>query len=250
MSIGSKGILAATLLAAAAAPTMAGFTALNNGPEQSLFSIITAEYGAPQAISNAQFNAGAIQSFLTEDGYSFVRLHDNGFANGPTNLHNAYTVASQTTDRRLSDGISQVKFLVKHAGYTNHLGWTENGASAVTGYDYIIGSSGSESETLSADFQLSLHVNGENGGTTYFGSDYAVNGNQDQFVTWYVEGNGRKFWLVAAEDIGINNGGDGDYNDWVGELSVIPLPPAAWAGLSTLAGVGLIGFIRRRRQLA
>lgn len=33
-------------------------------------------------------------------------------------------------------------------------------------------------------------------------------------------------------------------------LTVIPLPPAAWAGLSTLAGVGFIGFIRRRRMQA
>ena len=33
-------------------------------------------------------------------------------------------------------------------------------------------------------------------------------------------------------------------------LSVIPLPPAAWAGLSTMAGIAGIGFIRRRRQLA
>jgi len=34
------------------------------------------------------------------------------------------------------------------------------------------------------------------------------------------------------------------------ELATIPLPPAAWAGLSTLAGIGLIGMIRRRRQTA
>jgi len=33
-------------------------------------------------------------------------------------------------------------------------------------------------------------------------------------------------------------------------LTVIPLPPAAWAGLSTLAGVGLIGFVRRRKNAA
>jgi len=31
---------------------------------------------------------------------------------------------------------------------------------------------------------------------------------------------------------------------------VVPLPPAAWAGLSTMAGIAGIGFIRRRRQLA
>lgn len=33
-------------------------------------------------------------------------------------------------------------------------------------------------------------------------------------------------------------------------VATIPLPPAAWAGLSTLAGVGLVGYVRRRRQLA
>lgn len=31
---------------------------------------------------------------------------------------------------------------------------------------------------------------------------------------------------------------------------LIPLPPAAWAGLSTLAAVGFVGFIRRRRMTA
>ncbi len=31
-------------------------------------------------------------------------------------------------------------------------------------------------------------------------------------------------------------------------LVLIPLPPAAWAGLSTMAGIGLIGLVRRRRN--
>lgn len=31
-------------------------------------------------------------------------------------------------------------------------------------------------------------------------------------------------------------------------VTVIPLPPAAWAGLSTLAGAGFIGFVRRRQH--
>ena len=33
-------------------------------------------------------------------------------------------------------------------------------------------------------------------------------------------------------------------------VTVVPLPPAAWAGLSTLAGIGCIGVIRRRRMQA
>lgn len=34
------------------------------------------------------------------------------------------------------------------------------------------------------------------------------------------------------------------------QLTIIPLPPAAWAGLSTLAGVGFVGYIRRRKNSA
>jgi len=34
------------------------------------------------------------------------------------------------------------------------------------------------------------------------------------------------------------------------QLTLIPLPPAAWAGLSTLAGVGFVGYIRRRKNTA
>lgn len=37
---------------------------------------------------------------------------------------------------------------------------------------------------------------------------------------------------------------------WDNLVTTIPLPPAAWAGLSTLAGVGFVGFIRRRRMQA
>ncbi len=33
------------------------------------------------------------------------------------------------------------------------------------------------------------------------------------------------------------------------QLTLVPLPPAGWAGLSTLAGAGLVGYIRRRKQL-
>jgi hypothetical protein len=34
------------------------------------------------------------------------------------------------------------------------------------------------------------------------------------------------------------------------QLTIIPLPPAAWAGLGSLAGVMAIGYVRRRKQLS
>jgi len=244
MGIRFRTTLAATILAAAAAPAMAGFTQFNNGPETSIYSIVTSNYGLP-SITNVAFNSGATQSF-TAGVYSFVRLHDDTHAT-PTDLHTAYTNTTLTTDARFADGSASVQFLVKHAGNTNRLGYsTATGAVNTPNYVDIIGSSGSATTTLTSNFQLALNVNGAN--SQYWGSDNAHNpGARDHFVTWYVEGNGRKFWFLAVEDLDL---GDADYNDWVGELTVIPLPPAAWAGLSTLAGVGLIGFVRRRKNAA
>jgi hypothetical protein len=63
-------------------------------------------------------------------------------------------------------------------------------------------------------------------------------------------------WTVTGSVSGFRESGLGDENgvafDIFGQtmMAVVPLPPAAWAGLSTLAGIGLIGMIRRRRQTA
>ena len=49
------------------------------------------------------------------------------------------------------------------------------------------------------------------------------------------------------------SGTDGNYTysgEHQDQLTLIPLPPAAWAGLSTLAGVGFVGYIRRRKNTA
>ncbi len=42
--------------------------------------------------------------------------------------------------------------------------------------------------------------------------------------------------------------GDASQSDSFVATTLVPLPPAAWAGLSTLAGVGLVGLIRRRKN--
>jgi len=227
-----------TAAIAAASPALAGFTPIQTSGEPSLNVIFAANYGA---LSGGDMNSA---SFTTALGYTFTRVHDFGFAAGPTDLHDVY--AGGTTDARLKDGTAQIKFLVKHAGNTNRIGWTNQvGAPTGAGYTDIIGSSGNTQTTLSSNFQLVMNVNGT--GSNYWGGDHLAGGGNDHFVTWSVTGNGRHFWVIGVEDLNL---GDADYNDWVGELAVIPLPPAAWAGLSTLAGVGMIGFVRRRRHLA
>ena len=224
--------------ALAAAPAMAGYTTIQTSGEPSLNAIFASHYGA---LSGGDMNSAG---FTTALGYTFTRVHDYGVGAGPTNLH--FTYAGATSDARLQDGTAQISFLVKHAGNNNRIGWTnQTGAPTGAGYTDIIGSTGNAATTLSSNFQLVMNVNGAN--SQYWGSDDLANGGQDHFVTWFVQGNGRKFWVIGAEDLNL---GDADYNDWVAELSVVPLPPAAWAGLSTLAGVAGVGYIRRRRQIA
>ncbi len=253
MNFRKSGLVAAALVGAVGSAAMAGsYTVISTSGEPSLYSIVTSNYGTP-SVSQANFNSGLSggNAFTTTGGYSFTRLFDYGTANDatPTNLHTAYS--GSTSDQRFSDGIATVNFLVKYAGYNNRFGWSNaSGAGSVNNGNYndllgsVVGSS--TSATLSSNFQLALKVDG---GGTYRGSQSGAGGNQDNFVTWQVThaGSGRTFWFVAIEDLDL---GDRDYNDWVGEITMVPLPAAAWAGLSTLGGVGLVGFVRRRRLRA
>lgn len=62
------------------------------------------------------------------------------------------------------------------------------------------------------------------------------------------DGNVLSFRALAANPH--NSDGSTARGQAMGEflLTVVPLPPAAWGGMSTLAAVGGIGLIRRRRQ--
>ncbi len=232
-----RNALLITAAVAAASPAMAGYTPIQVSGEPSLNVIFAANYGA---LSGGDMNS---PGFTTALGYTFTRVMDFGTSgSGPTNLHNVYD--GTTSDARLQDGTAEIKFLVKHAGNTNRIGWTNQvGNPTGASYNDVIGSSGDAATTLSSNFQLVMNVNGS--GSQFWGSDQLAGGGNDHFVTWFVQGNGRKFWVIGSEDLNL---GDADYNDWVGELSVVPLPPAAWAGLSTLAGVAGIGYVRRRKN--
>lgn len=250
---------AAAVVLAAAGSAQAGYTAISPGSEASLVSIFNSTYGGSLidstttlALDMAGLSAGHAFSNGT---YTFTRVNDNG-GTAPTDLHSAYTGASTTIDTRFMDGSTAVTFTTKYAGYNNRLGWsnstgaiTEVGSGMATQYNDIIGTSGSETVTLSSNFQLVLNVGAGAGdelgdGVGHWGADTDI-GAGDHFVTWYVTSASRNFWVVAVEDLNL---GDSDYNDWVGELQVVPLPAGAWAGISSLVGVAGLGYIRRRRM--
>lgn len=243
-------VAAAAVVLAAAGSAQAGYTPINTSSEPNLTSIFTTTYGSltntttSNPLTQAELSAGA--SFTSSLGYSFTRVHDNGYGT-PTDLHSNYsTLGTPTTDERFSDGTTQVSFTVKYAGLSNHFGYSDTTGSVTSGnYTDIIGNSGSATVTLSSNFQFALDIG--NGHSSFWGSDTGQNTDSyDHFVTWYVQGNGRSFWVIGVEDLS-HSSSDLDYNDWVGEVQVVPLPPGAWAGISSLAGVAGVGLIRRRR---
>ena len=59
-------------------------------------------------------------------------------------------------------------------------------------------------------------------------------------------GNGSYHAAVHMQGLGAN----GTDSGWLGDAAVVPLPAAAWMGMSLLGGVGGVGFFRRRQQRA
>lgn len=85
-----------------------------------------------------------------------------------------------------------------------------------------------------------------------FSSLAADNGGADQLITYQITGgkqNGLSTYLLFWEDVS-DTTSDRDFNDLVvliqsagtngGRPTGVPLPPAAWTGLATLAGGGLL----------
>lgn len=239
---------AAMLVLAAAGSAQAGYTAISttggDGAGTDLYSIFETNYGSGSG--SAGFYAGAVTTF---DGYTFTRVNDTG-GSTPTDIHSL--VAPATNDDRFMDGTTDVTFTVKYAGNSNTLGWADQtgGVTAIGAGNFtsILGDTtpgASTTVTLSSDFQLALRSSG-----TYWGSNTATNtDSSDHLVTWFVTGVGRPFFVIAWEDI-TTGSSDHDYQDWVGELQVVPLPAGAWAGISALVGVAGLGYIRRRRMNA
>jgi hypothetical protein len=81
----------------------------------------------------------------------------------------------------------------------------------------------------------------ENPGSAYT-NDAVANG----LVAWANANDDGTIGRVRVMNLWANGDGMGNQQDM---LTIVPLPPAAWAGIGSLAGVALIGVVRRRKQL-
>jgi hypothetical protein len=263
-------VVALTTLLVLSGSAFADFTSVSyrpggNSAERNQAEIMARFYGSG-TFNTADFTLSG-NDFVGQGSYSgitFQRIND--FVTGMpastvgSNLQVRNGNTAGSTDQVWQDGTVYVSLAAKYAGNSQAMGWK----SGSTGGSYsnifnglIIDPTGvvtspvpnSFTAAPGSDFRLVRSAAGDGTGDPH---DSRVSENTadslDHMISYEILGlhNGRRTYLLFFEDV--NGGGDRDFNDLSMELSVIvPLPPAAWGGISSLACVAGFGFIRRRR---
>lgn len=81
-------------------------------------------------------------------------------------------------------------------------------------------------------------------------SEWQGDTRAQNYYNWAVANNDGDFHGVAVMRLWANYSNGEFSGARQDQLTLIPLPPAAWAGLGSLAGVMAIGYVRRRKQLS
>lgn len=187
-------------------------------------------------------------------------------------------------NRRLGDGRADTSFLSFCLEVTEHLSfgstyYTQIATSAANG-----GAGGGNPDPLSSTTALLYHefrnmVSDASVGSVATGGRFngllgavltSAETTAIQQAIWYSE---NEIGSISGDALAIynwaNTNNDGSlYNvrvlrlwtGWTAQggysgnsqdlLTIVPLPPAAWAGIASLSGIGIFGIIRRRKQLA
>lgn len=190
------------------------------------------------------------------------RQEGNDFTNGSVTV----TRVDDSADRSFSGNIKRAQVIGAFARkqqsfgvYDSQGNYTELVSVTGRGFD-VSGSAESMGAALAAASTADAGSGGGQvtfgraGGKPDFASDPTMNqGGRDHLVTYSVSGSGVDggtmllFWEDAT-----GRRADFDFNDLVVEITaeplLIPLPAAAWSGLSGLAALGLMAGYRRVRR--
>lgn len=273
-------VVALTTLMLASGSALADFTSVSYQPggvagERNQAEIMAHLYGGSHTFNQTDFilsdnGHGQMVDFVGM-GLRFQRVNDYATPGMPStvgsDLHVRNGNATGVTDQVWQDGTVYMDLAAKYAGNSQAVGWRAGNSGSnpldytnifsglIVDTDGLVISPGPSSFTAApgSEFRFLRSAAADGTGDPHdsrVSENNAIDGGVgvDHMITYEILGlnNGRRTYLLFFEDL--NGGGDHDFNDLCMEVSVVvPLPPAAWGGITSLACVAGFGFIRRRR---
>ena len=222
-----------------------GLSVLATGQARAGFTSIGAPW--PGEKDQAQILSNALGGTFTASGLNY------------TNGTITATRIDDSADQTFSFDIKSVDVLGVFAAQSQQLGYTTN--NGVTIHNILDASGKGFAATGSSgaiDMPASYEFVRYGDGSKFFSAPTDNPDGTDHMVTYLISGKSVKnvTYVMFWEDLTAKQGGDFDYND----LSVkvvsttpasVPLPAAAWSGMTTLLGGALVAGVRKaRRQMA
>lgn len=246
-----KRLFALILGVAVSASAYADFTAVGTSGETNFNTILNSIYGP--GFAGASFGG----SSYTNGSVTVTRVHDF-FSGDPFNTGAAMALALPpgvgASDQLWQDGVvTRFSARARFAGYTQQFGYYNghSGAIGTSTFNAIGGNvdQGLQNTLLGSNIDFTgqnWRWGRRNFDQTNYNSSLADDNadNRDHLISYYVTGTGitSPRWLLFWDDQ-LAPGQDGDYNDLVVELVVVPAPGAALLGV---LGLSIAGWVKRR----